>query len=83
MEIGIDSFAAAISDPVTGATLSPAERLHHLLEEITLADQVGLELRVKVAVYDPVEFTTIDSLAAGEVPVSYCMRVNPLPGASQ
>src|ERR1700761_9553904 len=44
MDIGIDSFAAAISDPVTGATLSPAERLHHLLEEITLADQVGLDV---------------------------------------
>src|ERR1700752_1124940 len=44
MDIGIDSFAAAISDPVTGATLSPAERLHHLLQEITLADQVGLDL---------------------------------------
>jgi probable LLM family oxidoreductase len=44
MQIGIDSFAAAISDPVTGLTLSPADRLHHLLEEITLADQVGLDL---------------------------------------
>jgi probable LLM family oxidoreductase len=44
MDIGIDSFAAAISDPVTGATLSPAERLHHLLEEISLADQVGLDV---------------------------------------
>ena len=44
VRIGIDSFAAAISDPVTGATLSPAERLHHLLEEITLADQVGLDV---------------------------------------
>jgi len=44
MQIGIDSFAAAISDPVTGLTLSPAERMQHLLEEIALADQVGLDV---------------------------------------
>jgi len=31
MQIGIDSFAAAISDPATGLTLSPMERMHHLL----------------------------------------------------
>jgi luciferase-like monooxygenase len=44
MQIGIDSFAAAISDPATGITLSPVERMHHLLEEIELADKVGLDL---------------------------------------
>src|ERR1700722_19755400 len=44
MQIGIDSFAAAISDPATGATLSPADRLRDLLEEIELADQVGLDV---------------------------------------
>ena len=38
MQIGIDSFAAAISDPATGLTLGPVERMHHLLEEIELAD---------------------------------------------
>src|ERR1700721_906468 len=42
MQVGIDSFAAAISDPATGLTLSPMERMHHLLEEIELADKVGL-----------------------------------------
>jgi len=36
MQIGIDSFAAAISDPATGLTLSPVERMHRLLEEIGL-----------------------------------------------
>jgi hypothetical protein len=36
MQIGIDSFAAAISDAVTGLTLSPVERVHHLPEEIEL-----------------------------------------------
>ncbi len=44
MQIGIDSFAAAISDPVTGLTLSPVQRMQHLLEEIELADQVGLDV---------------------------------------
>src|SRR5260221_343016 len=42
MQIGIDSFAAAISDPATGITLSPVERMHHLLEELALVDGVGL-----------------------------------------
>src|SRR3979490_1375049 len=44
MQIGIDSFAAAISDPASGLTLSPVERMQHLLEEIELADQVGLDV---------------------------------------
>jgi probable LLM family oxidoreductase len=44
MQIGIDSFAAAISDPATGLTLRPEERLHHLLAEIELADRVGLDV---------------------------------------
>jgi probable LLM family oxidoreductase len=43
MQIGIDSFAAAVPDPATGVTIAPAERLRHLLEEIELADQVGLD----------------------------------------
>src|SRR5450755_3523303 len=44
MDIGIDSFAAAISDPATGLTLGPVERMQHLLEEIELADRVGLDV---------------------------------------
>src|SRR6201993_3066691 len=44
MQIGMDSFAAAISDPATGLTISPVERMHNLLEEIELADQVGLDV---------------------------------------
>src|SRR6202050_5543447 len=44
MQIGIDSFAAAISDPTTGETLTPSERLRRLLDEIELADQVGLDV---------------------------------------
>jgi probable LLM family oxidoreductase len=42
MQIGIDSFAAASSD-VNGVTIAPVDRLSHLLEEIELADKVGLD----------------------------------------
>jgi probable LLM family oxidoreductase len=44
MQIGVDSFAAAISDPVTGLTISPVQRMQNLLEEIKLADQAGLDV---------------------------------------
>lgn len=44
MEIGIDSFAAAIADPVTGITLTPVERMRTLLAEMELADRVGLDV---------------------------------------
>src|ERR1700732_2090011 len=44
MQIGVDSFGAVISDPTTGLTLSPVERMQNLLEEIELADQVGLDV---------------------------------------
>ena len=44
MEIGIDSFGAVISDPATGLSLSPVQRMQNLLEEIELADQVGLDV---------------------------------------
>jgi alkanesulfonate monooxygenase SsuD/methylene tetrahydromethanopterin reductase-like flavin-dependent oxidoreductase (luciferase family) len=44
MQIGIDSFGAIISDPATGVTLSPVQRVDKLLEEIVLADQIGLDV---------------------------------------
>ncbi len=44
MEIGIDSFVAAVPDALTGANLSPQDRTAHLLEEIQLADEVGLDV---------------------------------------
>jgi probable LLM family oxidoreductase len=44
MEIGVDSFAAAISDPVTGATVKPVDRMQQLLAEIEHADKVGLDV---------------------------------------
>lgn len=44
MEIGIDSFAAILRDPVTGQLPSPADRMADLLEEVETADRVGLDL---------------------------------------
>ena len=44
MEVGIDSFAAAIADPVTGITLTPVERMRTLLVEMELADRTGLDV---------------------------------------
>jgi len=44
MQIGVDSFGAVISDPATGLTVKPVQRIQNLLEEIELADQVGLDV---------------------------------------
>jgi probable LLM family oxidoreductase len=43
MQIGIDSFAALVADPITGQIVSAQQRIAHLLEEIELADKVGLD----------------------------------------
>jgi probable LLM family oxidoreductase len=43
MQIGIDSFVALVPDARTGEQIAPAQRLEHLLEEIELADQAGLD----------------------------------------
>jgi probable LLM family oxidoreductase len=43
MQIGIDSFVE-MTPEAAGLTVSPAERMRDLLEEIELADQVGLDL---------------------------------------
>ena len=43
-ELGVYSFAELTPDPLTGVRLSPVQRLHHLIETIELADQVGLDV---------------------------------------
>src|SRR5437773_7720355 len=43
MEIGVDSFVAATVD-TSGRALDPARHLSELLEAITLADEVGLDV---------------------------------------
>ncbi|WAA11714.1 LLM class flavin-dependent oxidoreductase [Fervidibacillus halotolerans] len=44
MEIGIYTFGERTADPETGLLISPEERLKNILEEIELADQVGLDV---------------------------------------
>src|SRR5258708_7406639 len=44
MEIGITTFAETTIDTATGRPFNPATRLANLLEEIQLADQVGLDV---------------------------------------
>lgn len=44
MELGIYTFVETTPDPVTGVRISPAERMRNLMEEIELADQVGLDV---------------------------------------
>src|ERR1700686_4772757 len=44
MQIGVDNFGAGISDPASGLTLKPVELMRQLLEDIELADQVGLDV---------------------------------------
>ena len=43
-ELGIYTFAELTPDPATGRTVTPAERLRDLPEEIELADRVGLDV---------------------------------------
>ncbi len=43
-EVGVYSFVELTPDPVTGKSVSPAERMRNLLETIELADQVGLDV---------------------------------------
>ncbi|TDX59401.1 putative LLM family oxidoreductase [Methylosinus sp. sav-2] len=44
MEIGVDSFAAIIPDPATEKIISAAERMERLLDEVAIADRVGLDV---------------------------------------
>lgn len=44
MEIGIDSFAAILPDPETGRLPSPTVRMAELIEEVEVADRVGLDV---------------------------------------
>ena len=44
MEIGVYTFAERTPDAVTGHLVSAEQRLRDLMEEIELADQVGLDV---------------------------------------
>ena len=44
MEVGVYTFAELAPDPTTGRAISPAQRMRNLVEEVALADQVGLDV---------------------------------------
>jgi probable LLM family oxidoreductase len=44
MELGVYTFGDVLRDPRTGTTISPEQRLKNLIEEVQLADQVGLDV---------------------------------------
>jgi probable LLM family oxidoreductase len=44
VELGVYTFGDVARDPRTGTTISPEQRLANLMEEIELADQVGLDV---------------------------------------
>jgi probable LLM family oxidoreductase len=44
VELGVYTFAELRADPRTGETISPEQRVRNLLEEIELAEQVGLDV---------------------------------------
>ncbi|MFG1343377.1 Atu2307/SP_0267 family LLM class monooxygenase [Xanthobacter autotrophicus DSM 431] len=44
MELGVYTFADVSPDPATGVAITPGQRLRNLMEEIELADQVGLDV---------------------------------------
>ena len=44
MEIGLTSFAETTPDPVTGEVVGHPQRLREVVEEVELADQVGLDV---------------------------------------
>lgn len=44
MELGLFTFVEMTPDPTTGQTVSPAQRMNNLMEEIELADEVGLDV---------------------------------------
>jgi hypothetical protein len=79
MQIGIDSFGAVISDPATGLALSPVQRMQNLLEEIELADQVGLDVfgiggHHRAEFLDSAAAVILSAAAFGEGSVHECDR---------
>src|SRR5947207_2820263 len=44
MELGISTFVELTPDPLTGKTISAYQRLQNLMEEVELADQLGLDV---------------------------------------
>ena len=63
MELGLSTFADIGLEPGTGGTVTGAERMRNLMEEIELADQVGLDVSASASTTAPTS-----SLLAGGRP---------------
>ncbi len=61
MQIGFDSFVSTAPDPVTGKSVPPTDLVNNLIDEIELADQVGLDV-VGLGEHHRIEF--LDSASA-------------------
>lgn len=44
MELGISTFVELTPDPITGKSISPYQRIQNVLEEVKLADELGLDV---------------------------------------
>src|SRR6478736_1390832 len=44
MELGISTFVELTPDPLTGKTITAYQRLQNMMEEVELADQLGLDV---------------------------------------
>lgn len=44
MELGISTFVELTPDPITGKSISPYQRIQNVMEEVELADQLGLDV---------------------------------------
>src|SRR6478752_7924627 len=44
MQLGISTFVELTPDPLTGKSISPYQRFQNLMEEVELADQLGLDV---------------------------------------
>ena len=44
MELGISTFVELTPDPLTGETISAYQRIKNLVEEVELADQLGIDV---------------------------------------
>jgi len=54
MEFGIVTFAETTTDAQTGKKVASGERLRHLIEEIELADRVGLDVYGSASITGPI-----------------------------
>ena len=83
MQIGVDSFVAATVD-AAGRAVDPAKHLSELLETMTLADEVGLDVfgigeHHRHEFLDSAPTVILAAAAARSVHNPYCGSPSPLP----